>query len=135
MARPKGTAEQLAGLRKEALDLYNAGVPIPEIARRVRRTETAIRQWVREAESPDSIIIEQLRKRVRARLQEAQSARMLTGGKYLVWKTEALPWAFGKDYRPGATGSALDDAPIRWFVEWVLDWDCHLDEQGVWRAR
>jgi hypothetical protein len=133
VARPSGTAEQLAGVRKEALELHDAGVPVPEIARRVNRTEAAIRRWVRDAQTPD-FPVEQLRARVRARLQ-AESAAVVTERLHRVWTTEALPWAFGDDFVHGFTGDPTDDLPFDYFVDWLLEWDCYQDERGIWRAR
>jgi hypothetical protein len=133
MARPSGSAEQLAGVRKEALDLHEAGVSIPEIATRVKRTEAAIRRWVRDAQSPD-FPVEQLRARVLARLQ-AESAGVVTKGLHRAWTTEALPWAFGKEFEHGFTGDPSDDLPFDYFVDWLLEWDCYRDDQAIWRAR
>ena len=134
VARPSGTAEVLEGIRKQALKLHGKGVPIPEIARRVNRTEAAVRRWVREAESPE-FPVEKYREMVRLRLQTEGSAFRCTDKLHTSWTTAALPWAWGESYTHGYTGDPLDDLPFDYFVEWLLEWDCYQDEQGIWRAR
>jgi transposase len=132
MARPKGTAEQLEELRKIAIRMYAEGASVAEIARHVRRTETAVRQWLREAASPELIAINQLRTKVRTRLQ--QNAAAVTRGRHRAWTTHALPWAFGSAYVKGFVDE-IDELPPGYFVDRATEWGCRIDEQGVWRVQ
>jgi len=134
MARPKGSPEQLAEIRENALEMHRAGATVSEIAARLDRTETAVRQWIRDEDERD-YPFEPLREKVRARLQEEKSAALLTNNQYRVWTTDALPWAFGPSFHPGVTGDEYDDVSLDVLVGLVAKWDCYQDEQGVWRAR
>ncbi len=73
----------------------------------------------------------QLRTKVRTRLQ--QNALEVTDGRHRAWTTRALPWAFGSSYVKGFVDE-IDELPPDYFVDRATEWDCYMDEQGVWRV-
>ena len=133
MARPKGTQAELEARRNEAREMHRNGATFAQIAVALKCTEVAVGQWINGWPSPP-FPVAQMRKRVFAHLQEERSATVSTGGRYSVWTTEALPYAFGPGFTDAFKDEGVDEIPSEIFTNTLLEWGCVQDKNGVWRT-
>lgn len=133
MARPKGTQAELEARRNTAREMHRAGDSIAQIAAKLDCTETAARNWI-FGPPPPPFPVEQMRKRVFAHLQEERSAAVSTSGRYTVWTTEALPYAFGPGFTDHFKDEGVDAIPSDIFTNTLTEWGCVQDKNGVWRV-
>lgn len=133
MGRPKGTQAELEARRNTAREMHRAGDSIAKIAFRLDCTETAVRNWI-FGSPPPAYPVEQMRTRVFAHLQEERSATVSTGGRYTVWTTEALPYAFGPGFTDAFKDEGVEEIPSEIFANTLIEWGCVQDENGVWRT-
>ncbi len=133
MARPKGSTAALAARRDEAREMHRNGATFAQIAAKLGCTETAVRNWI-VGPPPPPFPVEQMRKRVFAHLQEERSAAVSTGGRFTVWSTEALPYAFGPGFTDHFRDEGVDAIPSDIFANTLTEWGCVQDENGVWRV-
>jgi hypothetical protein len=133
MARPKGSQKDLEERRELAREMHRNGATLSQIAAKLDCTEVAVGQWVNGRAQP-KVPLEQMRLRVFARLEEERSAAVLTGGRYTVWTTEALPHAFGTGFTDLFKDDGVEDIPSFMFTNTLVEWGCFQDENNVWRT-
>ncbi|MBX9856983.1 MAG: hypothetical protein K2Y26_15760 [Gemmatimonadaceae bacterium] len=133
MARPKGSSAALAARRDEAHEMHHNGATFAQIAAALNCTEVAVGQWINGPARPP-FPVEQMRRRVFAHLQEERSAAVSTGGRYSVWTTDALPYAFGPGFTDHFKDEGVDAIPSDIFTNTLTEWGCVQDENGVWRV-